>query len=172
MLPLAAVLFLVCLAGVTYFAAGLLRTTSASGLASVPVDRESEVTLPAGEVVVDVETPRLSQEYRQFEVELIEARTAQVAKFAAPSSMVGRESYGVTTARIPFGRMTAREGKYFVRVGNVRLGADYSTTRVILSRPYMGQLVGRIIGLVFCAVGALGSLIWGAWLAGWMKQSG
>jgi hypothetical protein len=136
----------------------------------VPVDRETEINLPSsGDVVLEVETPRLSFDYRQFEVELIEMRTGQATCFAYQPILVQRD--GVTTMRIPFGRMVALAGKYLVRIKNTRTGVDYSTTRLIVSRPYMGRLVAQVIALVLCAAGALGSLIWAVWLAGWMTQS-
>ena len=140
-----------------------------SGLASVPVDRETEITLPSSsDVVLEVETPRTSLDYRQFEVEMIEMRTGQMTRFAYQPTLV--ERHGVTTQRVPFGRMVARAGRYLVRIKSAQTGMDYSTTRLILSRPYMGRLVAQIIAVVVCAAGALGSLIWAAWLAGWMTQ--
>ncbi len=172
MLAIGAVLFLGCLAGAIYFAVGLYRTIQTSGLASLPVDRPTEIALPSSEIVLEVDTPRLSHEYRQFEVQVTEMSTREVTRFAYQPSIVGRESYGVTTMRVPFGRMLAREGKYLLRIEHLRTGADYSSTRLILSRPYMGRMAGHIIALVLCAAGTLGSLIWSAWLAGWMKQSG
>ena len=53
MLAIAGVLFLACLAAAIYFSIALVRTTTASGLASLPVDRASEITLPSGEVVLE-----------------------------------------------------------------------------------------------------------------------
>jgi hypothetical protein len=170
MLAIAAVLFLGCLAGTICFAVGLYRTIQTSVVASLPVDRPAEITMPSCEMVLEVETPRLSQEYRQLEVQMTEMNTREVTRFAYRPNIFGRESYGVTTMRIPFGRMLAREGNYLLRIEHLRSGVDYSATRLILSRPYMGRMVGYIIALVLCAVGALGSLIWAVSLAGWMQQ--
>jgi hypothetical protein len=160
MLTIAALLCLLCASGAIWFAIAVLRTTTSSALASIPVDRDSTVTFDSpGEIVVEVETPRLSQEFRLFEIAIINAATGEATKFAYHFNPVGAQSHGVTTMKVPFGRMFAPAGQYFVRIANVSTDADHSNTRVILSRPYMGRLAAQIVALVLCAVGALGSVI-------------
>ena len=72
--------------------------------------------------------------------------------------------YGVTTMRVPLGRMTAqRAGAYSMRVTGLQAGKDYSACRILLSRPYLGRMVLQIIGIVICGVGMLLSLLLGLW---------
>ena len=72
--------------------------------------------------------------------------------------------YGLTTMRVPLGRMTApRAGTYLVRVSGLQMGKDYSASRILLSRPYLGRMVGQILGIVVCAIGMLLSLLAASW---------
>jgi hypothetical protein len=72
--------------------------------------------------------------------------------------------------QVPIGRMiAARTGVYAVRVEGLQPGKDYSSYRLILSRPYMGRMVLQIVAIVVCGVGMLLSLIWALWLAGLLK---
>jgi hypothetical protein len=81
-------------------------------------------------------------------------------------------TYGVSTARVPFGRMTAqRAGAYRVRVGGLQTGHDYSRYRIFLSRPYLGRLVAQIIAIVICGVGLLLSLLLALWQVLPLEQS-
>ena len=173
MLPIAAMVCLICIAGAIFFALGVYRTATSAAIATLPVDRASQFALDsAGEIVIEVETPRLADEYRAFEIEVVETSSGQVSRFAYRASLVRTESYGVTTMKVPFGRMPARAGTYLARVHHIREGADHANTHLVISRPYAGRLAGQIVALVLCSAGALGCLIWAVWLAGWMKQSG
>jgi hypothetical protein len=70
----------------------------------------------------------------------------------------------VRTVRIPFGRVTvARPGGYLVRVTGLDPARDYSRTRILLSRPYLGRMAVQIVGIVLCGVAALLCLILASW---------
>ena len=167
-LAIAGIAFVLLGIGLVFCVMNLVRGNRADVLASAPVSGGSELTLPSsGEVVVLVEGPRLSTEYRAFQIQLIERKTGQVSTFnySTPTA----EVYGVTTVQVPFGRIQANRGDYFARVLNLQPAQDYSRFRLIFSRPYLGRMAIQIIGIVACGVGMLGSLIWAGWLAGWIK---
>jgi hypothetical protein len=117
-----------------------------------------------GDLVLLLETPRFGSEYRNFEFEIIEQATGAATKMKYDYARAQGATYGVSTARVPFGRMTAqRTGAYLVRVAGLQSGHDYSRYRIFLSRPYLGRLVAQIIGIVICGVGMLLSLLLALW---------
>lgn len=171
-LALAAVAFVLLGVGLVFCVISLVRGNRDDVLASVPVVGEFELTLASsGEVVVMIEAPRMTTEYRAFQIQLLEKQSGQVSTLNYSMLPAQGAVYGVTTVQVPFGRIQAKAGDYFARVLGLRPGVDYSNFRLILSRPYLGRMALQIIGIVFCGVGMLGSLIWACWLAGLMKQS-
>jgi hypothetical protein len=56
-----------------------------------------------------------------------------------------------------------RPGTYLVRVTGLEPGKDYSGSRILLSRPYLGRMALQIVAIVICAVAALLCLILAAW---------
>lgn len=159
--------------GLVFCVMSLIKGNRADTLASAPVVQEQDVTSPSpGEVVVMLETPRTSQEFREFQIQLIDRQSGQVGMFGYSYGTAQEAVYGVSTMQVPFGRMTLRAGAYLMRIVGLREGSDYSRYRVILSRPYMGRMALQIIGIVFCGVGMLLSVIGAAWLAGLMTQRG
>ena len=66
--------------------------------------------------------------------------------------------------RVPLGRVVVqRPGSYLVRIDGLQAESDYSNSRLLLSRPYLGRMVLQIIGIVICAIGFLLSLLLGWW---------
>ena len=154
-------------AGLAACVIGLIRDNRNDILASAPIVREQEVRLArAGEVVVMVETPRTATDYRAFQIQLVDQQNGQSVTLAYSLMTAKGAVYGVTTMQVPFGRMNAHPGTYFVRMAGLREGKDYSECRLILSRPYMGRMAAQIIGIVLCGVGMLLSIICAAWMAG------
>ncbi len=149
----------------------LVRSNSRDILASLSVIPQQEINLLAtGDVLVMMEVPRMGSDFRNFQIELIEKHSRQsvVMKYAFVTAQGA--VYGISTMQVPFGRMpAARAGTYLVRIAGLQPGKDYSSHRLMLSRPYMGRMVLQILAIVFCSVGMLLSLIWAAWLAGLMK---
>lgn len=157
--------------GLVWSIVNLVRSNSRDILASMPVVPRQEVNLPAaGDVLVMMEVPRFGSDFRSFQVELVEKQTGQAT--AVKYSFVTAQGavYGLSTMQVPFGRMTAaRAGVYDVNIAGLQPGKDYSSHRLLLSRPYMGRMVLQILAIVFCGLGMLLSVIWAAWLAGLMK---
>jgi len=56
-----------------------------------------------------------------------------------------------------------QSGTYIVWVIGLQAGADYSGSRIMLSRPYLARLVLQIVGIVVCAIGMLLSLLLALW---------
>jgi hypothetical protein len=60
--------------------------------------------------------------------------------------------------------MTAQHGGAFlVRVSGLQTGKDYSSSGLVFSRPYLGRMVGQILGTVVCVIGMLLSLLFALW---------
>src|SRR5882724_4283997 len=97
--------------GLVFCVMSLIKGNRADTLATVPVVYEQDVTLASpGEVVVLVEAPRTSQEFRAFQIQLIDRQSGQVGTFAYSYATAQEAVYGVTTMQVPFGRMTVRPG--------------------------------------------------------------
>jgi hypothetical protein len=117
-----------------------------------------------------MEVPRLGSDFRSFRIELMEKQTGQVAAMTYSFITAQGASYAFSTMQVPFGRMPSpRAGVYVVRIFGLQPGKDYSSHRLILSRPYMARLVRQILAIVFCGVGMLLTAIWAAWLGGLLK---
>jgi hypothetical protein len=170
LLAVAGAVFVVLAIGLVMCISSLVRGNRQDLLASAPVVGESEITLSsAGEVTILIETPRTSADFRAFQIQLLEKKTGQISTMTYSYVTAQGAVYGVSMMQVPFGRFAANAGDYFVRVSGLRPGQDYSSYKLIVSRPYMGRMVLQIIGIVLCGVGMLGSVIWSAWLAGLMQ---
>jgi hypothetical protein len=117
-----------------------------------------------GEILLLLEAPRFGSEHRNFEFEIIEPATGAATKMKYNYATAQGATYGVGTARVPFGRVTLSDaGAYRVRVTGIQSGHDCSRYRIMLSRPYLGRLVLQIIGIVICGIAMLLSLLLALW---------
>ena len=159
--------------GLIWSVVSLVRSNSRDILASVPAVLQQEVSLAStGDVLVMMEVPRIGSDFRSFRIELVEKQTAQATAMKYSFVTAQGASYGFSTMQVPFGRMRSPgAGLYVARIDGLQPGKDYSSHRLILSRPYMARLVLQILAIVFCGVGMLLSVIWAAWLAGLMKPA-
>src|SRR5262249_51456557 len=162
---LAAIVFVLLAIGLVTCIVSLVRGNREDTLASGPIIGEQQLTLTSpGEVLVMIETPRTSADYRSFQIQLVDQQTHQTVNMAYSMVIAQEAIYGVTTMKVPFGRMNASAGTYVVRMWGMQPGQDYSRYRLILSRPHMQRMVLQILGIVMCAVGMLLSVIWAAWM--------
>ena len=172
LLAVAVIVFLVLVVGLVWCVVSLLKSNRGDTLASVALTREQEIKLPgAGEVIVLVEMPRLASSFGDLQIELTEKQSghAEVLKYSYAKAQGAVR--GFDSVKIPFGHITApRAGTYVARVSGLDTGKDYSNYRLLFSRPYLGRMSVQIVGIVICAVGMLGCLLWTVWLAGLMKQ--
>jgi hypothetical protein len=145
--------------------AQLIRKNREQILATAALVAEQELAIrEPGELVLLLETPRFGTDYRNFEFDIIENATGQRTHMKYEYLRAQGAVYGMTTMRVPLGRMTAqRAGAYLMRVTGLQAGKDYSACRILLSRPYLGRMVLQIIGIVICGVGMLLSLLLGSW---------
>jgi hypothetical protein len=173
-LAVPAIVFSLLFIGLVWSVVSLVRSNSRDILASVPMAPQQEVSLPStGDVLVVMEVPRIGSDFRSFRIELAEKQTGQATAVTYSFITAQGATYGFTTMQVPFGRMpSARAGLYVVRIVGLQPGKDYSSHRLILSRPYMARLVLQILAIVFCGVGMLLSALWAAWLAGLLTQHG
>ena len=158
--------------GLVLCVTGLVRGNRESVVATAPLIQEQEIRLPpstGGEILVLVETPRTAADYGGFQIQFVEKQTGQVVTLGYSMMRAQGTVYGVTTMKVPFGRLPARPGVYTVRISGMQPGADYSRYGLILSKPYMGRMALQIIGIVLCGVGMLLTAIGVAWSAGLLK---
>ena len=165
MLILASVLFLTLGGLLIRFVRRLLRSNREQILVSAALMREQEVTIrEPGEIVVLLEVPRFGSDFRNFEFEVIDQATGQSTKMKYEYLRAQGAVYGVTTMRVPMGRMRVQHGgALLVRISGLQTGKDYSGSRLMFSRPYLGRMVGQILGIVVCAIGMLLSLLFALW---------
>ncbi len=145
--------------------ARLLRSNREQLVASGPMTAEQEFMLrePAALLLL-VEVPRFGSDFRQLEFEVIEQATGQATKLRYDFVRAQGAVYGVTTMRVPLGRiMVQRPGSYLVRINGLQRDTDYSRSKIMFSRPYLGRMVLQIIGIVLCAIGMLLSLLLALW---------
>ena len=157
--------FLVLVVLLFWVTARLLRSNREQLVAVGPLVEEQEFAIrePA-QLLLIIEVPRMGSEFRKFEFEVIEKATGQSSKLSYSYVRAQGAVYGVTTMRVPLGRITVqRPGPFLVRVAGLRPGTDYSRSRIILSRPYLGRMVLQIIGIVIYAIGLLLTLLLGLW---------
>jgi hypothetical protein len=168
---LAGMVFVLLGIGQVYCVMSLVRGNRKDVLVSAPLASQQEVSLTAaGEVLLMIESPRLAADYRAFQIQWIDKQTGQAQMMNYSFATAQGAAYGLSTVKVPFGRMTAHAGVYVVRIAGLQIGKNYSDYRLILSRPYMGRIAIQVIGIVLCGVGMLLSLIWAAWVAGWLKS--
>ena len=170
-LLLPGVVFLLLGVGLVWSVVSMVRSNNRDIVASVPVAPVQEISLQAtGEILILLDVPRFASDFRSFHIELEERNTGKAATMKYSLVTAQGAVYGFSTMQVPIGRMiAARTGVYAVRVEGLQPGKDYSSYRLILSRPYMGRMVLQIVALVVCGVGMLLSLIWALWLAGLLK---
>ncbi len=143
----------------------LMRSNREQFVAGGPFMAEQEfmISAPAALVLL-VEVPRFGSDFRQLEFEVVDKAGGEPTKLRYDFVRAQGAVYGVTTMRVPIGRVTVqRPGSYLVRVDGLQPGADYSRCRIMLSRPYLGRMVLQIISIVICAIGTLLSLLLALW---------
>jgi hypothetical protein len=145
--------------------ASLLRSNCKQIVAAGPFATEQEFALrEPGALLLMVEVPRFGSNFRELEFEVIDKATAQSTKLRYDFVRAEGAVYGVTTMRVPLGRIRVqRPGQYLVRIAGLQSDADYSRSRIMFSRPYLGRLALQIIGIVICAIGMLLSLLLALW---------
>jgi len=143
----------------------LLRSNREQLLATGPITAEQEFALrEAAALLLLIEVPRFGSRFRELEFEVVEQASGRTTKLTYDFLRAQGAVYGVTTMRVPLGRVTVeRPGSYLVRVDGLQEGADYSRCRIMFSRPYLGRMVLQIIGIVICAIGMLLSLLLALW---------
>jgi hypothetical protein len=111
-----------------------------------------------------VEVPRFGSNFRDLEFQIIDKVTGRVISLRYDFLRASGAVYGVTTMRVPIGRIAAaHSGTYLVRVLGLQTGIDSSRSRIMLSWPYLGRMVAQIFGIVICGIGLLLSLLLGLW---------
>ncbi len=143
----------------------LLRANREQIMASGPLTAEQEFTLrEPGALLLIIEVPRFGSNFRQFEFEVVEKASGQATKLSYDFVRAQGAVYGASAMRVPLGRITVeRPGPYLVRIAGLQSDADYSRSRIMFSRPYLGRMILQIIGIVICAIGMLLSLLLALW---------
>src|SRR6476646_2242441 len=137
--------------------AALLRSNRKQFVATGPLIEEQEFELgEASPLLLMVEVPRFGSAFRQLQFEVVEQASGQVTRLSYDFLRAQGAVYGVTTMRVQIGRLPfVQPGRYLVRVLGLQPRTSYSSSRIMLSRPYLGRTVLQIIGIVICAIGLL-----------------
>lgn len=148
-----------------WFAWRLIRGNRDQLLASGALVPEQQFTLTeTGEVLLLLETPRMVINFPHLKFMVVEVATGATTLMEYHYARAQGAVRGVSTVRIPFGQMAvSRPGAYLVRVTGLDAAGDYSRSRILLSRPYLGRMTLQIVGIVLCGVTALLCLILAAW---------
>ncbi len=143
----------------------LVRSNRRQIVAAGPLVEEQEFELKEAQpLLLLVEVPRLGSGFRDLEFQVTEKSTGRVTSLSYNFLRAQGAVYGVTTMRVPIGRIDpTRPGSYLLRALGLQTGADFSRSRIMLSRPYLGRMVAQIIGIVICGIGLLLSLLFGLW---------
>lgn len=159
------VAFVVFAGLLVWIIANLLRSNRRQILASAPLLPDQELNLPQeNNALILLEVPRFGSDHRGWELELTELQTNRVTRLRYQLLRASGATYGVTTMRVPFGRISlSTAGRYRLRVAGLVAGHDYSSSRIFFSRPYLARMVLQIIGIVICGVGMLLSLLLALW---------
>ena len=146
----------------------LLRSNRADVQTTLPLVQEQKVDLAAaGEMVLRIEMPRFDTDHRRLQFEIVESLSGKVITMAHRGRTNSGATYGVTTMKVPIGRMAVSQpGSYIIRVAGMTAGKDYSAYRLMFSQPYLARMAFQIVGIALCGVGMLLSLLWGLWLMG------
>lgn len=142
----------------------LLRSNKRQFVATGRLVAEQEFDLPAMSLLLLLEVPRFGSDFRDLQFELIGQPADKVITLSYNLFGARGAVYGVTTMRVPIGRLTLqRSGRYLVRVHGLRAGAENTRSRILFSRPYLGRMIVQIIAIVSFAIGLLLSLLLGLW---------
>jgi hypothetical protein len=172
LLVTAGVLFTLLAFGLIWFIMLLVRGNQNSTLKSTTLASQEVRLDHVGEIVVLLEVPRISSEFRNFQLHFTNRATGQQIALQYRYLTAQKSVYGMTTMKVPFGRIAnGAPADWSVNISGPEPGKDYSNYRLIFSRPYIGRMAGQIIGIVFCGVGMLLCVIWSCWLLGLMKAS-
>jgi hypothetical protein len=171
LLMTAGALFIALAAGLIWLVTLLIRANQNSVLASSNLASSQEVRLDQiGEVVVLLEVPRISSEFRNFQLYFTNRDTGHEIALRYHYLTAQKSVYGVTTMKVPFGRLiNTAPATWSVNITGFEPGKDYSNYQLILSKPYIGRMAVQIVGIVFCGLGMLLCVIWSCWLLGLMK---
>ena len=137
---------------------GILRLLRESEVAKLPALAEQAVSFAeGGTYVLHIDQPRLN-------TALLHATFAMrdVGGGEVPSSPVifRTRSSGFSTARISLRNFEVpRAGTYLLVTSGIAAGADLARVTLVLTRPYSGALVLRILGIVLGGVCLIGGLV-------------
>jgi len=151
----------------------LIRGNRAAVISTLPLLSEQTIAVESpGELVVSIEVPRMTTEYRRLELEVVEASTKRIHPMKYNRLTSTGAVTGISTIKIPLGRLTtAQPDNLTLRVNGLAPDVDYSTSHLVLARPHLARMAIQIVSLVLCGVGMLLSLLWGLWLVGAVKAS-
>lgn len=139
--------------------AGVVRAMGKAPIFSVPLLDQQEVEFTeAGKVVLSMEGPFLSRRFARLDYELIgpDGMTVQ----SRPSLFRARSS-GVKKAEMELRVYAIRTpGRHVFQIKNLEgEKASDDRHRMIFTRPHLGRTLVQVIGIVFCAMLVVGTIV-------------
>lgn len=169
---LAGVGFVLLVIAAGWLAGRLIRGNRAAVIGTYPILPDQTIAVPvSGELVVNVEVPRLNRDFQDWDVEVIAGNSQRSHRMKWSGSYSHGVVKGFTTIRIPFGRVTTAEAERLtVRISGLEAGKDYTGSHLVLVRPHLARIALQVVGLVFCGIGMLLCVIGGLWCLGIVKN--
>jgi hypothetical protein len=164
LLTVASIAFVAFAILLIFAVAALLRSNKRQLVATGRLVAEQEFDLPAVPLLLLLEVPRFGSNFRDLEFDLIGQPTGKVITLSYNLLRAQGAVYGVTTMRVPIGRLTVEQpGLYLLRVNGLPAGAENTDSRILFSRPYLARMILQIIAIVLLAIGLLLSLLLALW---------
>ena len=172
-LALACICLVLFAMGAVWIALRLLRDNRVAVISTLPILPEQRFTVTEpGEIVVSFEVPRLSTDFREWELEVVEGKTQRVHRMRWGGPRATGTVKGFSTIKIPVGRLTLSEPDTLIfRVTGLTPQGRQAESHIVLARPHLARMALQIVGLVVCGVGMLLSLLGGLWTMGVLKSS-
>jgi hypothetical protein len=152
-------LFALGVTGVVWLAMNLIRFTREAIVASLPVVSEQRVVLPTDNHYSILMQGQIGgRGLGDLRFAVVAEQSAQELR-VSPVLMRTRATTLDGTVRLELFSFSALAGRHIIRVIGIDPARDYGQNRVVIARSGRGQLVARIVALVFTSMLTVASLV-------------
>ncbi len=141
-----------------YLVIRLIGVLRGAVVASVPLAAESEVAFDAtGPMLLHGEGPRLSTAFRNLDFSLADVETGQ--EVVLSGILFKQSSSGLRKTRLTLRSFTLdTDGTYCLSVQGASDSGGLPDHSIVFTRDRRSRVVGLIVAIVFCGIGATGGL--------------